>query len=356
MKKTKGASLAQYAIVLAVLSVSLIAVYGFLGQQINSILTSYLGIFTSNNAKVQANAALLTQKGGSLSYTVNTIPAGSMGGTPDVPVQACASGSCTIDFGSYILSGVPENFSEVVKNNGTSGGLDKIVDLMMQIADQIEQKGDITGAQQFRDMANLGHFMANIHKTRETVAKECEETTSALSCYHYNTVAKKVTVPENINFLKLKEYSSNSTFDIGHARYAKSDTTVPGQKYFYNSLLNTSPPYNFVELYDNIQANASFSDEIKGISTELYLIINDLQKHADSTHETLNNGISEYGFSVVTYDPLTGEIISNEYSPTKYGNTMSSLYSPNFGNGQHFNSSLVCSAGKNVDVQNKCHK
>ena len=75
MKKTKGASLAQYAIVLAVLSVSLIAVYGFLGQQINSILTSYLGIFTSNNAKVQANAALLTQKGGSLSYTVNTIPA-----------------------------------------------------------------------------------------------------------------------------------------------------------------------------------------------------------------------------------------------------------------------------------------
>lgn len=354
MKKSKGASLAQYSIVLAVLSVSVIAVYGFLGQRTNSILLSYLGIFTANNAKVQSNAALLAQKGGSLSYTVNTIPAGSMGGTPDVPVQACVSGACTIDFGSYILSGVPEDFQEVVKNTGTSGGLDNIVDLMMQIADQIEQKGDIAGAQQFRDMANLGHFFAIVDKEREKAALSCLNDyvgySDSKECYQNKSAISENLAKYKPDFINISEYHYSYSIDIGYARSLKGS-------FVYTSGLNHAPEYNFVDLYDKIQDNSSFPSELKGISTELYLMVASLQQSAEDVSNIAGSTTSVPNRTFQQYDPITGAQ-TTVLLPlvTDLSVVMQNIYSPNFATGQHFNSSLICAAGKNVDIQDSCHK
>lgn len=55
------------------------------------------------------------------SFTSQQDGVGPLGGTTSVPVKACKDGKCDIDFGSYVLSGVPETMPSVEETAGTFG-------------------------------------------------------------------------------------------------------------------------------------------------------------------------------------------------------------------------------------------
>lgn len=55
------------------------------------------------------------------SFTSQKDGVGPLGGTTSVPVKACKDGKCDIDFGSYVLSGVPETMPSVEETAGTFG-------------------------------------------------------------------------------------------------------------------------------------------------------------------------------------------------------------------------------------------
>ncbi|MEW5820056.1 MAG: hypothetical protein AB1782_07670 [Cyanobacteriota bacterium] len=72
----------------------------------------------------------------------------------------CVNGLCTIDFGDYIITGIPENFGPVT--TAKRGGEETLayVDILMQMADILEQQGDTSGSNLLRQLADQAKKMA----------------------------------------------------------------------------------------------------------------------------------------------------------------------------------------------------
>ncbi|MGD9581888.1 MAG: hypothetical protein AB7V50_10985, partial [Vampirovibrionia bacterium] len=105
------------------------------------------------------------------------ITAGSFGGTEDTPVSNCQSGSCIIDYGNFILNGIPENLEEFVEVNGTSAGTDSIASAMEEIADQLVKDGESQAAQQVKDLSKMFKIMALLEKEEEKAASTAKTPT-----------------------------------------------------------------------------------------------------------------------------------------------------------------------------------
>lgn len=125
----KGQNLVELSVILALVGLFSVLIWTTLGDTVTQL-------FRNSSVKISGYKPL----GGTESVGFGSNAAGgSLGGTPKAPVQVCDSGNCTIDFGSYILQGVPEKLQDYTFANGASGGMDKMVNLMMQIADQLEK-------------------------------------------------------------------------------------------------------------------------------------------------------------------------------------------------------------------------
>lgn len=149
MKKSKGASLFQYVIILALIGLLLVPIYFLHGQTIVNHLKSFLDVLTGVNTSLFENT-----DPGKKSILAETVKAGELGGTPSNPVMDCAGGVCAIDYGSLILNGVPADFGEIIETAGTAGGTEEIIALLEQIADQ-KAKDPETTEQELTDLRNL---------------------------------------------------------------------------------------------------------------------------------------------------------------------------------------------------------
>src|SRR3989339_651169 len=94
-KVQSGSSLTQYIIIIALIAVVVTGTYFIMGQTIvNKLEAFYLSLQNSSN-----DSDISKPKDGK-------IIAGQLGGTPDNPVQKCLTGSCSIDYGNFILNGI----------------------------------------------------------------------------------------------------------------------------------------------------------------------------------------------------------------------------------------------------------
>lgn len=133
--------------------------------------------------------------------------AGSLGGTPSAPAKECIGGNCTVDFGDYILEGIPENYSEYVEANGNSGGTDKLASLAAMLAQQLEDEGLPAEGGLVQEFSDLLDFMGQIQGKVEANAQMCL-TNATPDCFKNSMGSTLMPLPESLKNV-LTNYDPN---------------------------------------------------------------------------------------------------------------------------------------------------
>lgn len=163
MRKKRGSNLVDYALPTALIGVVAgIAFYNIVKDEsiVKNILANVDG--TKKQTKMIVNPR--TNPG-------NEVKPGSLGGTPENPKMKCTMGTCDIDYGNYILQGIPQEMTDIT-TAGRGGELtDVYASMLEQLAAQLE---DIDASQSdvLNRLAKEARKMAFIeHKIEENIAR-----------------------------------------------------------------------------------------------------------------------------------------------------------------------------------------
>lgn len=126
MRIKTGNAFIQYSIIIILIALAVVFVYTLLGQNIINNL-SFLSSSMNKSAK---SVSFKSSDGKVASYHP-----GDLKGTPNNPVSECNSNVCILDYGEYILNGIPANFED---ESTSSRGTDKLADVMQSMLQQLE--------------------------------------------------------------------------------------------------------------------------------------------------------------------------------------------------------------------------
>lgn len=351
MLKNKGSNLIEYAIPLALVAIVVgLGLHSFVSS---GAIKNYL-INSSSNSMVfkDKNQTSAVAPEDTAALPVN-LSSGSFGGSLENPVKQCDSDSCTIDYGEYILNNIPLDYGGFVEAHGVSGGTDLLASLVEQIASQLEDKGDLAGAQDFRDLANLGHFISDMQQTLEETVATCP----AKGCVD-SVIARSITLnptPEvagiltsyDPNISEISDLLLMTRLDLARNDLDSNPTTTDPA---------TSPALAMVELFDKINSDPDYSDTVKSITKELFVNINDLGYDlygniAVANTDTKTLLIETGGSSVPQYDPITGDPIAAESFNIS---SLDDILHPQTSSGTDLNSLLICTTGGSLDDGSSC--
>lgn len=304
--QSQGAALAQYGIVIALIALGCFIAYSLLGKTIMDQLNAFLNVQEYNNSIIAQNAKDLT----STTTSASTPAAGSLGGTPSVPIEDCTGSTCTVDYGDFILSGIPENYEEFVEAQGTSGGTDKLVFIINQMADQLEEDGKPAEAQELRNFANLLAFMSDMEEVVSNEANTCSADANPKACfatalddYQVSSIPQEL-IDEGI----LSNYTSTSLSTGAFYEGIGTFLDIGGGVALYNDNSDSEDRYlssAISSLYDDIQNNPAYSTEMKDVITKTYTTASAL---GQNNVELVNHSI---GDTYELYD-LTGNYVGEE--------------------------------------------
>ncbi len=167
IKKHKGDSITQYAIIISLIALFLVPAFVKMGETIFSIIENYTGAYEATNTEIEKNLAITDKK-----ITSGSLKAGDLGGTPDNPQVKCVNGVCSVDFGDYVFNNLPKNFKDFVESSGFSGGTKILASMLEEIANQAEPLGDPGAIDLIKQLANQGHIIADFEKQLELAATD----------------------------------------------------------------------------------------------------------------------------------------------------------------------------------------
>lgn len=173
-----GNAIAQYGIIILLVAVAVIPAFFLLGSTITKELAK-MGIGLAEGQST-TNGSNTDNTGGTSASDPVVIEAGSLGGTPSNPIMNCTGNFCSIDYGNYVLNGIPEDFNNYIESSGASGG----VDLLAGMLDQILANSTFEDPQtqsMLENLANSGHNIAEVMGRLETTAENgftCNDGTS----------------------------------------------------------------------------------------------------------------------------------------------------------------------------------
>jgi hypothetical protein len=168
MKKHSGSALMDYIVPTAVagLVMGCALYYVASSGNIPAFMMASLNIQEDSIAGTGLMGTSAASGGGS----VAAVQAGSLGGTPTKPQLNCGPSECSIDYGDFVLNGLPANYSQIVETVGASGGTEALVtqlDLILQQARDNDLPVDIKLLQ---ELANLGHNVARQQEVAEALS------------------------------------------------------------------------------------------------------------------------------------------------------------------------------------------
>lgn len=340
----KGQNLVETLIILSVIIVGTIVALTLLGNNIG------------NTYNLAADKVTKFKPFGMDTSFITT--AGSLGGTPDNPVQQCSAGTCGIDFGDFVLNGIPENFGDFVQTSGTSGGADQLADIFAQLAEQM-QTSDPEGYEEYMRLANLVHIQADIVKQVENKAKT-NPTNDELYDFYWNKKMSEnsYSLPSGLAD-NLPGLNTNLTFgwqiagsDINKARNSLIDTPLS------QDLINKYSAYAIIDQYDKIMANSKYSESLKTLTQELYLNVADLSFNAAEVLSTTTfcTGGGWCAKTTPVFDPITGEQTGTIDIPQPDPDHNNIILHPQYSLKDNLNGALICTAGKNLDTGKSCHQ
>lgn len=135
MKNISGSSLVDYVVPTAV--VGLVLGLGIYYMVSDGNLLNY---FKASVSGYKKNKQIVIDSQG----TAN-IKGGSLGGTADNPKMQCGFKVCTIDFGDFILTGIPEDIAEISTASRGGEQTANYANLITKLAEQMERDGAETG-------------------------------------------------------------------------------------------------------------------------------------------------------------------------------------------------------------------
>lgn len=359
----RGQNIVEFIIILSTITIVGVFAYSLLGKNVQNL-------YQTSNSKIQAYKPFSFMDTNTIlsAKDLAALKPGGLNGTSSSPVKQCVNGECVIDYGDLILKGIPEDFNTFVSNNGVSASKDKILGLIEQIADQLASQGDIAGAQEYRNFANLGHFMAQVDKLLEQGSIDCNSASNFASCYAEKinpsswdtSKLVQLTLPENISDIltgfdttqtSLTGYQNGN--DLGYLKYSKINSPST-----FNADLSWRPGNNIVNIYDNIISNTKYSSEIKNITTALYKDLDELNfalKQQTSTAYSISTSSNPTsGYSITKkYDPVTGLINLNKIYYFKDFQPDNILH-PKTALSTDLDSALICATGKYDDTGKAC--
>ncbi|MEW5820355.1 MAG: hypothetical protein AB1782_09205 [Cyanobacteriota bacterium] len=352
MQGKRGSALVDYIIPTAIIGVLLgLCLYQMVSS--NNILT-FLGASGDMKVDVNDNIAFV----GDEDYSKNPswcTDAGCFNGTPEEPVKRCENGLCTIDFGEFILNGLPENFNEFVETVGTSSGTDKICSMLEQIADQLELNGDVDGAKDFRNLANLEHFVADMQGEMDQQAKTCSTAPDPMACMqsYLGSTSPASEVPSNLDGVLTSFYTGEYLANIsaycglGYSRYYN-------EVKFPSAEPSTSRPSGAASIiFDKILNDSSYSDSLKNVTIALMQNVDDIAVNQQKMISGIQSPLG-YGTDIVNkYNILNGQLIET-VTPTPPA-TIDGFYHPQTSVATDLTSTLICVSGKNTSESMACY-
>lgn len=350
MIKNKGSNLIEYAIPLALIAIVVgLGLHSFISS---GAIKNYLINSSSNTMTFKDKNSTSTAAPKDTAALPINLSGGSLGGTLENPVKQCDSDSCTIDYGEYILNNIPIDYGGFVESHGISGGTDLLASLVEQIATQLEDKGDLDGAKDFRDLANLSHFVADMQQTLEEAIATC----TAKGCVD-SVISKSTTLNPTAevsglltsydpNISEISNLLQMTRIDLARYDLDSNPSTDPA----------TSPALAMVKLFDKINADPDYSDTVKSLTQELFVNINDLAYDlygniAIASTDTKTLLPDSTGNKVTQYDPLTGDSITAESFTVT---TLDDILHPDTSSGTDLNALLICATGGSLDDGSSC--
>lgn len=352
MRQIKGSSLSQYAIIIALIALALVPVFFVLGKNIYGHFDHFYELLAgkaADNPDISPSSSDVPDAIPPSGSTPN-VAAGSLGGTPDNPVKNCDGGECTIDFGNMILTGIPDNFSELVQTSGSSGGTEAILNIVDQIIDQLDSDVPEESRKNLEELADLGHILADIEKHIEAIAEECAQTSYAKDCFH-NRVCDNSTLiidPELLKaFPTLDTTGTVGDLSVQSGRIGGAMHDYLLNPDFYNASVEKDLSFTFVERYNKVMEDDSISDAQKAVIKEMYWQIAILGEEIDAKLWGAS-GINEM---IIINDPITGVGVETDVT----GFTNEDIYKPKSSNITDLDSAIICATGNMSDSGTQCH-
>lgn len=413
-----GNALTEYGIIIALIALALIPIVFFTGKYIVDCFESFYQQTKDYNETIDANqnstkttpTAFTSSENLPAEITDNdvingTLKAGALGGTSDKPAYKCAGDVCTIDYGEFILNGVPADFGALVQSSGTSGGTDTLAALLDQIAEQFKEEGNTDGYEDYKKLAELSHFMADVQSSYETTIKEykvAEEAAKATPpspstpsspspsrtdtpLYDSIVATSRPALRDSISDLLTNYNGVTATLSQQYYDPIRPPRTDDAYINITNGVLNRVdlarayasggaledaalfdqastrfPAFALVKQYDKIMSNTAYPPELLGITQKLYQNISSLAyDQAEKLRANADYAGDKETTSVPEYDSLTGEALRTGASGTNRismsdSQIINEITRPNVSNKTDLNAALICTKGKNYDNGNEC--
>lgn len=294
MRKNKGASLVQYAIIIALIAIFLVPIFFLLGININNILTAFNNALKNNNDIITTN---LINSGSTGPSTPPAIPA---------PVKSCSGGNCDIDFGDFVLTGIPEDFSTFIHDEGSSRGTDMLASLIAQMADNYENINGPDSAKELTEIVNLMKFVASIQAKVESFIPE----SGSISYYSYDKKLDETTMPlpDNLKDI-LTSYNTSSDMyslirDLGSSRLSLISDPSSAER---------RPEAAILTRLDQVISSGKYSQTEVATLKSILSQFNEVGSHMDGEITTaffyMHSNPSKV-HSVAQKDIMTGETIN----------------------------------------------
>lgn len=342
MVKIKGANLVEYMIPMAV--VGLVVGLGIYALFMDGKLSKFVALSGGGKAEATNQKILLgdDKPGKPLAWKRE-------------PTISCNGGSCTIDYGEFVLSGVPDNFNDFVETHGASGGTDKLSVLLYQIAEQLEKEGKTNEAIEVKKLASMGHNIAQIQNYFEKDINSCNGDSACLMDMrnrHDTVVINSVDgyddrfygFPSGMTGLKL-----NDAGFLGYARYCKSNDPALYQDWLNQGFIN----FQYIEQLDRVQNISNINDKMKGVISELSWDIGAMGGDFEANLESIYT--PDPVVNIDFFDTLTGEKkVEGTRNQDPVGN-LGLFNSYKASKVTNLDSSLICAAGAYRDTGKRCH-
>lgn len=179
MRIKRGSGLIDY--VVPTLLIGVVVGAGIVALVNNNLLLNF--ITNSGNAKYNKGKLSMSSQGTPDAatktmilapkpkvVTTTSISAGQLKGTQENPVSKCSGNTCSIDYGSYVLNGLPEDFEGYVGSSGTSGGTEKLVAIIDQLIEEASKSDIDMDLALLKQLSNQGHSLAIKQKNGEDYA------------------------------------------------------------------------------------------------------------------------------------------------------------------------------------------
>ena len=346
MCKNIGNAISQYAIIIGLVILALIPVFLIFGNTINKSFTDFLHILQNKDVTTTSSTNLNTVINSTSKNTSN------YSGTP---TSNCEDGSCTIDYGDFVLTGIPDDFSGFIETHGTSGGTETLVALLDQMAEQMKDNVPPEDYQTYKELANLGHILADFEASLEDTAKNCAN----YKVFPDECMQDKIGwgTKYTLNSPLLKQFSNLSnelnysgyTFNVGYAmnQYINDPETFGYEK-------DNQLAFAIVDKYKLIMNSDNVSEKQKAVTQELYWQIGNLStKLGKACYDSISDFEGEVNTSGSLYaDPITGEFSDNDKTIT---HDVTAIYDVDTSKITDIDSALICVTGKHLDSGQQCH-